>query len=79
MLEALQWLLPQRWEKPLGTEVTPQQVESTEPEPQLLKPKQQKKWDLIQAIQKEHQKGLSVRELSRKYKLIAERFLNIFI
>lgn len=69
MLEALQRLLPQRWEKPQETEVTLQSFENTKLEPHPLNLKQQKKWDFIQSIQKEHQNGLSLRELSRKYKI----------
>lgn len=70
MLGALQRLLPKRWDKTTQeTAVASVTIDSNQQELPKLNPKQQKKWQLIQTIQKEYGEGISIRMLTRKYKL----------
>jgi transposase len=70
MLEALQRLLPQRWDKiTKETEVASTSMDDNQPELPKLNPKRQQKWLLIQEIQKKYNEGIPIRMLARKYKL----------
>nr|WP_295974563.1 transposase [uncultured Bacillus sp.] len=70
MLGALQRLLPKRWDKiTQDTAVASVTIDDNQQELSKLNPKQQKKWELIQTIQKEYGEGIPIRILTWKYKL----------
>ncbi|WP_458414887.1 ISL3 family transposase [Schinkia sp. CFF1] len=71
MLASLQHILPHQWSYILNFSNPPNQPETESKAEEIqeikidMKPNQQKKWELIQVIKKQHQTGQSIRSLAK--------------
>ena len=75
MSMALQRILPHHYSIPLNSTVTPsknENVTENQEDPKIdqhMNPRQQRKWELIQTIKKQHQLGQSIRFLAKNHHL----------